>query len=56
LQVMLLQMASLRKELADSVVTEQVIRPLVELNFGPGDIPRYRFSETQLDAFALGAL
>ena len=56
LQVMLLQFASLRKELADRVVTEQLIRPLAELNFGPGDTPRYRFEEMTLGAFRLGEL
>lgn len=54
LQVLLLQLESLRKELADTVMTEQIIRPLIELNFGPGDIPRFEFEETRLSAFASG--
>lgn len=56
LQVLLLQLEALRKELADRVMTEQVIRPLVELNFGPGDIPRFEFKTLQLDAFSTGAV
>ena len=56
LQVLLLQLASIRKELADTVMNEQVIRPLVELNFGPGPIPRFAFEDTVLDAFAKGAI
>src|SRR6185436_3747202 len=35
LQVLLLQLDGLRKDLADVVMTEQVIRPMVEMNFGP---------------------
>ncbi|MBC8064892.1 MAG: DUF935 family protein [Chlorobia bacterium] len=56
LQVFLLQLQALRKELADVVMTEQVIRPLVELNFGPGEIPRFEFEEVALEAFASGSL
>lgn len=56
LQVLLLQLQALRKELADTVMTEQVIRPLVELNFGPGDVPRFEFEEVSLEAFVSGSL
>lgn len=56
LQVLLLQLHAVRRELADSVMTEQVIRPLVEMNFGPGLIPRFEFSGAQLDAFAEGKI
>ena len=56
LQVLLLQINAIRRELADSVMTEQVIRPLVELNFGPGLIPRFEFESVQLDVFASGQL
>lgn len=56
LQVLLLQLQALRKELADSVMTEQVIRPLVELNFGPGGVPRFEFEEVSLEAFVSGSL
>ncbi len=56
LQVFLLQLQALRKELADVVMTEQVIRPLVELNFGPGEMPRFEFEEVPLEAFSNGSL
>lgn len=56
LQVLLLQLEALRRELADVVMTEQVIRPLVELNFGPGPVPRFEFEPTPLPAFAAGRL
>lgn len=56
LQVLLLQLQALRKELADTVMTEQVIRPLVELNFGPGEVPRFEFEEVALEAFVSGSL
>jgi phage gp29-like protein len=56
LQVLLLQISALRRELADTVMTEQIIRPLIELNFGPGPIPRFEFEETRLEAFATGRL
>ncbi len=54
LQVLMLQVHALRRELADSVMTEQVIRPLVELNFGPGPIPRFAFPDPEPDVFAGG--
>lgn len=56
LQVMLLQLVALRRELADVVMTEQVIRPLIEMNFGPGPIPRFEFASTAPDAFVTGQL
>lgn len=54
LQVLLLQLQALRSELADQVMTEQVIRPLVEMNFGPGPIPRFVFDQAPLDVFSSG--
>lgn len=54
LQVLMLQVDALRRELADGVMTEQVIRPLVELNFGPGDVPRFEFESQPLEAFVSG--
>jgi len=45
LQVLLMQLAALRRELADTVMTEQLIRPLIEANFGPGEVPRFEFEE-----------
>lgn len=56
LQVLLLQLESIRKELADRVMTEQVIRPLCELNFGPGHTPRFEFAQANLEAFITGTL
>lgn len=54
LQVLLLQLQSIRDELADRVMTEQVIGPLSELNFGAGLLPRFRFSVPPLTAFQTG--
>lgn len=56
LQVLLLQLEAIRKDLADRVMTEQVIRPLIELNFGSGSIPRFRFESSAADVFVSGAL
>jgi phage gp29-like protein len=56
LQVLLLQAEAIRRELADVVMTEQVIRPLVEMNFGPGSIPRFEFERVELEVFRSGRL
>lgn len=56
LQVLTLQLEALRRELADVVMTEGVIRPLVELNFGPGPVPRFEFERVVLPAFVNGEL
>lgn len=56
LQVLLLQVEAIRRELADTVMTEQVIRPLVEWNFGPAPVPRFRFRPLHLEAFAEGRI
>jgi len=56
LQVMLLQIEAIRRELADTLMTEQVIRPLVEWNFGAAPIPRFRFKPVKLEAFAEGRI
>jgi phage gp29-like protein len=57
LQVLLLQTAAIRRELADAVMTEQVVRPLVELNFGPeAPVPVFAFEAASLDAFSSGRL
>jgi phage gp29-like protein len=56
LQVMLLQINAIRRELADLVMTEQVIRPLVEMNFGPGLIPKFEFVQSVPEAFLTGRL
>jgi phage gp29-like protein len=54
LQVLLLQVNALRRELADSVLTEQVVRPLVEANFGPGPVPRAVLEPVPAEIFATG--
>lgn len=54
LQVLLLQLQSIRKELADEVMTEQVIRPLVEMNFKGAKVPQFVFETTALEAFRSG--
>lgn len=54
LQVLLLQTNALRREIADSVFTEQIVRPLVELNFGPGLVPRFEFETSPVEAFGRG--
>lgn len=56
LQVLLLQVGALRRELADQVMTEQLVKPLIEMNFGPGPIPVFEFEETDLDAFRTGKI
>lgn len=56
LQVLLLQLESIRKELADVLMTEQIIRPLVELNFGSVAPPRFVFESPTLSAFVSGEL
>jgi phage gp29-like protein len=43
LRVLMLQVDALRRQLADEVVGEQLIRPLVEMNYGPGLEPRFSF-------------
>ena len=54
LQVMLLQLQALRRELAEGVMTEGLLRPLVELNLGPGPTPRFAFEESPVPAFTNG--
>jgi len=47
LQIFEMQLVAIRKALADEVMTEQVIRPLVELNFGPqAPVPKFIFDES----------
>lgn len=54
LQVLMLQVAAIRRELSDLVMNEQIIRPLIEMNFGPGQVPRFEFVPVQLEAFTIG--
>ena len=56
LQILLLQLQALRREIADLVMNEQIIRPLVELNFGPGFVPKFKFEEKTVGAFVDGTL
>ncbi len=54
LQVMLLQLQALRRELAEAVMTEGLLRPLIEMNLGPGPTPRFAFDESPVPAFTEG--
>lgn len=54
LQVFLLQVNALRRELADSVLTEQVLQPLMAANFGPGPNPRIELEPVAADVFRTG--
>lgn len=56
LQVLLLQVNAIRAELADLVMTEQVLRPLIEMNFGPGDLPRFELETVGAEAFSTGRI
>ncbi|MCG9895524.1 MAG: DUF935 domain-containing protein [Fimbriimonadaceae bacterium] len=56
LQVFLLQMEAIRRDLADGVMTEQVIRPLVAANFDVPAPPRFEFKSAPLDVFATGRI
>ena len=54
LQVLLLQLQAIRQDLADRVMTEQVIRPLIEMNFGDRQIPRFEFDSQPAKVFVTG--
>jgi phage gp29-like protein len=56
LQVFLLQLEAIRRDLADTVVNEQIIKPLVSLNFGAVDLPRFEFEPTPLSVFVTGQI
>lgn len=56
LQVLLLQVNSIRRELAEMVLTEQVVRRLVEVNFGAAKIPKVVFQAADAGAFSLGRI
>lgn len=56
LQVLLLQLEAIRLELADTVMTEQLIRPLVEMNLGDAPVPRFVFDRVSLGAFSSGVM
>lgn len=54
LQVLVMQLAGLRKDLQETVMNEQVIRPLIDLNYGGGPYPSFKFDEPVLDVFVTG--
>jgi phage gp29-like protein len=54
LQVLLIQLEAIRRDLADTVMNEQVIKPLVALNFGDVEMPVFDFEPTALSMFATG--
>jgi phage gp29-like protein len=54
LQVLIMQLAGLRRDLAECVMNEQIIRPLVALNFSFGNWPVFQFDEPELDVFRTG--
>lgn len=54
LQVFLLQLEAIRRDLADTVMNEQIIKPLVALNFGEVEMPRFEFEPTPLSVFVTG--
>ena len=54
LQVLLLQLEAIRRDLADTVMNEQIIKPLVALNFGEVEMPVFEFEPTPLSVFATG--
>lgn len=56
LQVLLLQLEAIRREIAETLMTEQIIRPLIELNFGEGEFPRFEFEPVELSAFTYGGI
>lgn len=54
LQVFLLQLEAIRRDLADTVMNEQIIKPLVALNFGDVEMPKFEFEPTPLSVFVTG--
>ena len=54
LQVLIMQLNGLRQDVAERVMNEQIIRPTVEMNFGPGAYPRFVFEQPELDVFRTG--
>lgn len=54
LQVLLLQIDALRREFTDQVLNQGILRPLVELNAGPGPMPRFRVASPPLEVFQSG--
>ncbi len=56
LQVFLLQLEAIRRDLADTVMNEQIIKPLVALNFGDVEMPKFEFEPTPLSVFVTGQI
>ncbi|RMG24516.1 MAG: DUF935 family protein [Armatimonadetes bacterium] len=54
LQVLIMQLAGLRRDLAETVMNEQILRPLIDLNYGSGPYPVFEFDEPVLDVFVTG--
>jgi phage gp29-like protein len=54
LQVLVMQLAGLRKDLAERVMNESIIRPFIQMNFGEGLYPTFVFEEPELDVFRTG--
>lgn len=54
LQVLMMHLAGLRRDLSERVMNEQIIRPLVDINFGAGYYPVFEFEEPSLDVFRTG--
>ena len=54
LQVLIMQLSGLRNSLSEKVMNEQVIRPIIEINFGRGNYPVFKFDEPELDVFRTG--
>jgi len=54
LQVLIMQLNGLRKDVAERAMNEQIIRPTVDLNFEGGVYPRFVFEEPELDVFRTG--
>ena len=56
LQVLIMQLNGLRKDIAERVMNEQIIRPTVDLNFEGGSYPTFVFDEPELDVFRTGSV
>jgi phage gp29-like protein len=54
LQVLIMQLNGLRRDVAERVMNEQIIRPTVDMNFADGVYPRFVFEEPELDVFRTG--
>jgi phage gp29-like protein len=55
LQVLVMQLAGLRSQLADKVMNEQVIKPVIDINYGGEPYPVFEFAEPALEMFRTGS-